>query len=220
MGAVGFNVTMPHKSLVAELVPGARLGSVNTLYRGKRGWKAASTDGEGFAKGLARVGNELATFAEIVVLGGGGAAQAVLRHALETTDAHVTVLRRGRKRDAALTRLTRRRGRLALLPLTPAALKGALAGRGGDTLLVQATSAPSAGDDLSAFVPALDGYGGVVSDLVYAKPSALYFAALARDLVAQDGESMLIEQARLSQLLWWGRCAPYEEMALALRNKD
>src|SRR5262245_24031324 len=38
LGAVGFNVTTPHKALVAALFPAAGLTSGNTLYRGKTGW--------------------------------------------------------------------------------------------------------------------------------------------------------------------------------------
>lgn len=199
LGALGFNVTQPHKLLVASLVAGHGLPSINTLYRGPTGWQAASTDGEGWARGLERTGHKLASFQNFVVLGGGGAVQSILR-----------VLPAG----APVTMLQRSDG-----TLTPAALGQALSGRGDETLLIQATSAPHHGDTLEAFAPALKSFRGVVSDIVYGKPSALYFTAIAQDLVAQDGESMLIEQARLSQKLWWGKAASYDEMAAALRNK-
>ena len=222
LGAVGFNVTTPHKALVASLVPEAGLTSANTLYRGAKGWQAASTDGPGWERGLARLGRELGSFAEVVVLGSGGAAVAVLAHLGRVRAASlpaVHVLRRTPARDADV--------RAALPPATPLTfgemtaegLAAALRGKDERTLLVQATSAPQKGDDLRELVPALTDFSGVVSDLVYAKPSALYFAAVAKDLTAQDGEAMLIEQARLSQELWWGRSAPYADMALALRGK-
>jgi hypothetical protein len=38
-------------------------------------------------------------------------------------------------------------------------------------------------------------------------------------LVSQDGEAMLIEQARLAQKLWWGRALAYADLATALRGK-
>ncbi len=201
LGAVGFNVTQPHKGAVAKLVPGSGLGSVNTLFRGEHGWTAASTDGEGFARGLLRTGRELGSFAEIVMLGSGGAAQAIVEHlATASLQPKLTTLRRAELQDAT-------------------ALTTALAGKGEETLLIQATSAPLKGDDLSSLTPALRDFRGVVCDLVYGKPSALYFAAVGKDLVAQDGEPMLIEQARLAQKLWWGKAAAYDEMAAALRGK-
>lgn len=201
LGALGFNVTQPHKGAVAKLVPGSGLTSVNTLFRGDQGWSAASTDGEGFARGLARTGRELASFEEIVLLGSGGAAQAILEHlATQPQQPKLTTLRRADLQSAT-------------------ALTAALAGKGEETLLIQATSAPLKGDDLSSLAPALKEFRGVVVDLVYGKPSALYFTAVAKDLVAQDGEPMLIEQARLAQKLWWGKAAAYDEMAAALRGK-
>jgi shikimate dehydrogenase len=221
LGATGFNVTTPHKALVASLVPGCTLASVNTLYRGPDGWKAASTDGAGFARGLGRLGKTLADFDEIVVLGSGGATTAVLAHICEAAAQRpaIKVLRRTPARDAGLRSALPQGAPLAFDDLTLAVLSAALAGKGERTLLIQATSAPHRGDDLAELVPALKAFRGVVADLVYGKPSALYHAANARDLLAQDGEAMLIEQARLAQQLWWGKAAGYEELAAALRGR-
>lgn len=214
LGAIGFNVTQPHKALVARM-HGGGLASVNTLFRGESGWKAASTDGAGYAAGLARTGFELSGFKNIVILGGGGAVRSIVGEI--GPGATVTILRRSSDGDAVLLGCTS--AALSFGDATPAALTQALADRGDETLFIQATSAPHAGDDLSAFVPALARFTGVVSDIVYGKPSALYFAAIAKDLTAQDGESMLIEQARLAQRLWWGKAAAYDDMAAALRSK-
>lgn len=205
MGAVGFNVTTPHKQLVAKLVPADGLSSVNTLYRGAEGWLSASTDGAGFARGLARLGRDVGSFRRVVILGDGGAARAIQEYIRSSVVPvpEIVVLSRTSKAE----------------PLTLTNLAAKVGGAGAETLVVQATSAPQRGDDLAALVPALDGFGGVLVDLVYGKPSALYFSAIARDLVAQDGEAMLIEQARLSQELWWGRSAGYDELARALRGK-
>lgn len=202
MDAVGFSVTTPHKGVVARLFPACGLESVNTIYRGAGGWHAASTDGEGFAKGVARLGKALADYERIVLLGSGGAAAAVRAHVERMPGART------------LIELSRSSGNLDLATLT-----ASLAGHAEETLLVQATSAPQKGDDLSSLSPALADFTGHVSDLVYGKPSALYFAAIAKDLTAQDGEAMLIEQARLAQRLWWGKAASYDDMALALRGK-
>jgi shikimate dehydrogenase len=233
LGAVGFNVTTPHKELVGKYVAkrlekkGATVPrSVNTLYRGKKGWLAASTDAEGFALGLERAGRALESFERIVVLGSGGAAVALMEHWATLPFAKtlkLVVHRRDKSRDGALRRAVaahkKLKASLAIAPLKPAAVAKTLAGAGPETLLVQATKAPQSGDDMSAFDVALDDFHGVVADLVYGKPSALYFGALSRNLTAQDGEAMLVEQARLSQRLWWGKAASYEDLAAVLRGK-
>jgi shikimate dehydrogenase len=219
LGALGFNVTQPHKTLVAGLFKGCGMASVNTLYRGESGWIPASTDGEGYARGLSRTGRELTSFARIVILGAGGAVRAILASLGAKTGTEITILRRTAANDPVLKDCVPAGITLAFAPATPEALTAALKDRGDDTLFIQATSAPHQGDDLANFVPALRSFTGVVSDIVYGSPSTLYFSALAKNLVAQDGESMLIEQARLAQTLWWGKAAAYDAMAAALRGK-
>lgn len=221
MGAVGFSVTKPHKGLVASLLPKTKLASVNTLFRGKTWWEGASTDGDGFVAGLQRIQVDVGQLEHVVVIGAGGATTSLFeafgRHAKQKPG--LAVLRRSDQNDAALKKVLPKGWAPEFLPLDRRTLAGALAGKGAETLLIQASSAPQNGDDLGELVPALDGYAGAVADLVYGKPSALYSAALAKDLVCQDGEAMLIEQARLAQNLWWGRALPYDEMAMALRGK-
>ncbi len=221
MGAVGFSVTKPHKSLVAGLLPSNKLASVNTLFRGKTWWEGTSTDGDGFIQGLTRIQVDVKTLAHVVILGSGGATSALVTALVRTAKQQPTIriLRRGDKSDAALARLLPGGWLAEFQSMDVATLTKALKGKAEDTLLIQASSAPQNGDDLSALVPALDGYRGALADLVYGKPSALYFAAIAQDLVCQDGEAMLIEQARLAQKLWWGRALAYDELAVALRGK-
>ena len=213
MGAAGFNVTTPHKELVASLFPASGLASANTLYRGKAGWLAASTDGEGFALGLARLGRPLDTFRRIVLLGSGGASLALLAYmgAVLAKVPELYILRRNAQRDAALSAVAPCKPQF--LPWSADALRSALQASSANCLLIQASSAPQRGDDLAGFVTALSGFTGTLSDLVYGKPSALYREAVSMGLPAQDGQAMLIEQARLSQQLWWGQAAAYDAMA-------
>ena len=77
-------------------------------------------------------------------------------------------------------------------------------------LIIQASSAPIKGDDLSHLLPALKSFRGHLADLVYGKPSALLKYAQDQGLACQDGLPMLIEQARLAQELWWGESAGFE----------
>jgi shikimate dehydrogenase len=215
----GFNITQPHKELAAQLFGGDRYTSVNTLYRSAAGWSAASTDGEGFDRGLSRLGRELSSFAEVVFIGAGGAVSAVLEYMARTMKQlpKVTVLRRTDARDELLRQVYG--GRLEFMSLGVDELRNCVGGRKQETLLVQASSAPLKGDDLSELIPAIADFGGKFVDMVYSTPSKLYFAALNADLDAIGGEPMLIEQARAAQKLWWGKSASYEEMLLALRGK-
>jgi len=221
LGAVGFNVTTPHKGLIAGLTPGDGRSSVNTLYRGANWWEAESTDGEGFANGLMRLGRAFDSFTELVVIGAGGAVRAILSHRASLGGAlpKVRVLRRNAARDDLVRAALPADADVTFADLTVEALAVALRGRGEGTLLIQATSAPQRGNDLVGLVPALAAFAGVVADLVYGQPSALYAAARAKGLPAQDGAAMLIEQARLSQMLWWGRAATYEDLMACLKGK-
>lgn len=223
LGALGFNVTTPHKAFVASIIPGCKLASVNTVFRGKNWWEAASTDGAGFALGLKRLGINISEFSDLIILGSGGVVAAILAYMSQLalvnqlpTLPMVHLLSRGRDCNDSLRSLWLQQGEIRFSDLNLKNLQNTLSmARQG--LLIQATSAPHRGDDLSELCPALKGFSGVVSDLVYARPSALFQVAKEYGLKAQDGTAMLIEQARLAQRLWWGRAAPYEELEAALK---
>lgn len=221
IGAVGFNVTVPHKVAVGQLVTGAPV-SVNTLYRGSEsaaGWQAASTDGEGFCAGLAHLGREVASFRKLVLLGSGGAVQALVGHfsASGVTFEEVTVLRRSERHDAAIEAVAGT-WPVAFRPLVADELAAVVAGSDEDTLMVQGTSAPLRGDDLSHLLVGFDRFRGTFVDLVYGTPSALLAQARGMGLPCQDGVPMLVEQARASQMLWWGKAAGYEELVALLQG--
>lgn len=228
IGGVGLNVTTPHKGLVADLLraraktPLPR--SINTLYRDASNpefWSAASTDGDGFVKGLARIGVDGDQIEEMVIVGSGGVVAALIERFSRDSSAmkKIMVLRRNNQNDGVLQSAAPKNFPLSFGALSVDALTKELQGKEATTLFVQATNAPQTGDDLKELVPALRQFEGVVCDLIYDKPSALYFAALAQHIKAQNGEAMLIEQARLSQKLWWGKAAVYEDMAAVLRAK-
>ena len=224
MGAMGLNVTKPHKESVAALFPGCGLTSVNTLYRGSHWWIPASTDGEGFIRGFERLGRSIQTIKNLIILGGGGASQAIVRHIVEmhkknptTICQQITVL--CRRPQIAHDWVSMLDFPINIERLNPEKLKEILSAETSHHVIVQATSAPHQGDMMEEYINVLDGYRGVFVDLIYDKPTKIYYAALSRDILAQDGESMLIEQARLSQELWWGKSLPYDMIREALRNE-
>lgn len=82
LGAVGLNVTIPHKQAVMPLLHGVtplarRIGAVNTLLRQPHGWAGDNTDMAGFMAPLQRQGVDLKNKTALV-LGGGGSARAVV----------------------------------------------------------------------------------------------------------------------------------------------
>ena len=215
-GGHGLNVTTPHKELVAKAVQ-SKLRSVNTLYRGQSAWETASTDGEGFARAVARTGRGLDSYTGLVILGSGGASAAILSYLQsQKAQARVHLLRRSNKKDEALSQDLARE--ISFYDFNVEALGDCLSQvNHSDSLLIQASSAPLKGDDLSHLLPAFESFGGDMADLVYGKPSALYEMAKKRGQTCQDGLPMLIEQARLAQELWWGESAGFDEVLAPLQ---
>jgi shikimate dehydrogenase len=227
LGGRGLNVTMPHKNLVATLVPSDGLASVNTLVRTELGWKGFSTDGEGFLAGLAKASASIRDFDAVIILGSGGSAQAVLAAIAKATKDHpiiAVVHRRSKNNDHHIL------AAVADDPVLMLTIRSLDAESFTDTLretqdlrrlVIQATSAPKHGDSLQGYVQALQylSKNDLLVDLIYDQPSALYLDALGRNLRCMNGLPMLIEQARLSQVLWWGKSANYEELVAALDHQ-
>lgn len=81
LDAIGFNVTMPHKNKVVELLDEVSeevkiIGSVNTVKNEKGRLIGYNTDGKGFIKALQEAGADIRN-KKIVMAGAGGAARAI-----------------------------------------------------------------------------------------------------------------------------------------------
>ncbi|MBR6257387.1 MAG: shikimate dehydrogenase [Lachnospiraceae bacterium] len=84
----GLNVTVPHKQAVRAFLAyedeaAARIGAVNTLKREADGWHGYNTDMPGFLRALKSDGINLKG-RNVVVLGAGGAARAIVSAVLES----------------------------------------------------------------------------------------------------------------------------------------
>lgn len=216
----GFNVTKPYKSLVAKLIPGCSLSSVNTVYIDDGKLQGASTDAEGFVNALMHLGKKISNFSQVVILGSGGVVSALLEYIEKDERLYhipIKVFRRSAKNDEVIKDIVNNTS-VSFLPFDVDPLKGTVS-NGEETLLIQATSAPLHGDGLGGLLPALEKFRGVIVDLVYGVPSELYHYAIQKKIPAQDGLPMLIEQARLSQELWWGESAGYSDISKALKLK-
>ncbi len=222
-GYAGWNVTVPHKARMLELVDEAeeeaRLArSVNTVVcRGGRLF-GASTDGYGLAAAVREnFGLELAG-RRVVLLGAGGAARAVAVYMIRRGAAALCIANRTPSRAEALAELLEGIGtdcELRALPLSdPIALPAAI--RNSD-LVVQATSAGLRPGEPPPIPVAWLAPHTAVFEMIY-RPTPFLAGARARGCRAADGRGMLLHQGAQSFRIWTGRPAPLEVMRRALNQ--
>ena len=220
LGAVGANVTIPHKRaalvLADEATPAARaLGAANTLVRTAEGWRADNTDVAGFVAPLDAHRRQLAG-APVVVLGAGGAARAVVYGALTELGAGaVTVVARRPEQAEALAADLGRLG--------SAEVRVATADEAGpcvrDAALVVNATPLGMGDGRTPWADDGDFRAGqIVYDLVY-RPARtpLLAAAVRRGATPIGGLPMLLGQAAGSFRQWTGRDFPLDVAEAAAR---
>ncbi len=208
-GWLGLGVTAPYKPVVAGLVDevepdAAAIGAVNNVVRTADGRLIGfNSDAPGF-----RVGAELAMGrsiegAEVVVVGAGGAAQAVVFACLDAGAARVTVANRTVGRAAALVERLDvvRPGAAQAVATEDRGVRAALATA---DLAVNATTVGMLHPGMTIPVDALPAHA-TVFDLVYVPPETpLLTAARARGLRAANGAEMLIAQAAIAFERWTG----------------
>ena len=197
-GLGGLSVTMPHKEDVAELVDeldaaAAALHSVNTVVPISDGrLKGHSTDGAGFLASLAAQGVEIEG-KRVCVLGGGGAARAIVDALARAGAAAITVVNRSHERATVAAALAEGVGAVG----QPDAIADC-------DILVNATSIGMGSDELPCD-PQLLHDGQVVADIVYhPRSTALLAAARDRGAHTVEGLGMLVHQAVVQQQLWTG----------------
>lgn len=218
IGAVGANVTVPHKQAVAALCDhvsdeAALIGAVNTLIWGEHGLTGDNTDALGLADDLER------TVAPVpgsrwLLLGTGGAALAAAV-AIGRLQGEVTVA--GRRPDAAasVAALARRAGSSAAEVIDVADAVALAAACAEAAVVVNATPLGMAGERVPDPLQDLAA-DQVAYDLVYGQETPFVAAARVRGAAGHDGLGMLLGQAALSYERWTGRTAPRTVMAAAL----
>lgn len=206
LGFRGVNVTVPHKEAVIahldRLEPEAQaIGAINMVVVEQGVLVGGNTDAAGFAAPLASLPLD---GAQVVVVGAGGAARAVLATLRARSVGHVTMLNRSLERAEALLRDLALNGTAAGLdaPLPPA------------SLLVNASSLGMVGQpplqlDLTPLAS-----DAVVYDLVYAPlETELLGRARASGLATIDGLEMLVGQAAVAFERFFGVAPPREHDA-------
>ncbi len=202
-GYAGANVTVPHKeAALACSQPDDRaraVGAANTLWLDGV-LRSSNSDVEGFLDNLdACAPGWDRGLGKAVVLGGGGAARAVIYALLQRGIERIVLVNRTHERAEALRQRFGARVHLMQWDKRDAALDDA-------ALLVNTTTLGMAGQaDLSLDIARLPGHA-IVADLVYVPlVTPLVRAAKARQLRTADGLGMLMHQAVRGFLLWFGK---------------
>lgn len=211
LGAIGANVTMPHKEAVTSHLDGlsgdaSSIGAVNTIQRLGDRLVGHNTDVDGFASFLADDAGLDAGGSRCLVMGAGGAARAVVCALNRLGAAHIAVSAR---RDAQAERV------IALAPSAARLEWAEAAPRAGEfDLVVNATPLGMRGEALLGDASFREGQA--VVDLVYDPPiTPLVEQARRAGAAGWGGLGMLVHQAAASLRIWSGQEAPVEAMAMA-----
>ena len=212
LGFAGANVTMPHKTDVAEAVDALtedarRLQAVNTVVVGSDGLAGHNTDAPGFDRFLRRDAGFDAAGRSTLIFGAGGAARACALALARADAARVTVA----ARDPAATDGLRSacdglRTDLAVVAFEDAPSHPA-------ELVVNATPLGIDGETLP--LPPLSPDTLVVDLLYHPAVTPLQRSAREAGSTVFGGLGLLLHQAALSFEVWTGQQAPLEVMSAA-----
>ena len=203
-GYVGANVTMPHKDAALRLSePDERaraVGAANTLWLDGAGrLRSTNTDVEGFIGALDAASpgwHERSKSA--VVMGAGGAANAVVYGLIERGLSAIHVANRTYEKAVAIRQRFGASVQPAGWDAVPSLLKGA-------KLLINATSLGMKGQPELVIDLGTLAADAVVSDIIYVPlKTPLLAAAEARGLKTSNGLDMLLHQAVRGFELWFG----------------
>ena len=219
----GGNVTVPHKETVLPFLDRhteavSATGACNTFWAEDGTVWGDNTDVEGFLATWRSATRGLPDGLEVLVLGAGGAARAVLCALLQAPGAaRIRLWNRTEERAWALARdfgaggVDPARGRSGRIhPVS--AYAGAV-----PDVVVNATSAGLNGEGMPVDLDRLGAPPRRVLDLVYGKePTPLCRHAVRIGIPAVDGREMLVRQAEASYTRWFGEPPPRGVMTRAL----
>jgi shikimate dehydrogenase len=213
LGAMGANVTMPHKEEVVKLLDDVSgdaqaIGAVNTIQRLGHRLIGHNTDVDGFRAFLEEdAGADLGGKA-CLVLGAGGAARAVVKALHDLGAAGIAIAARTPERGEEVTAQVAR-GDTRVCDWDDAETEAEEA----DVIVNATPIGMREGDPLPGvrFHP-----GQVVVDLVYDPPSTeMVERARSAGADAWGGLGMLVHQAAASFRIWTGQDPPLQTMSAA-----
>jgi shikimate dehydrogenase len=216
LGAMGANVTMPHKEAVLELLDdvsgdAAAIGAVNTIQRYGDQLLGHNTDVDGFKEYLTGDAGVDPAGSSALVLGAGGAARAVVRALADLRVSTISIAARDPMKASIVGAIASDLTKVERWDRAPELATTA-------DLIVNATPLGARGEDPLPgirFRP-----GQFVVDLVYVPPTtSLVRRARAAGASAANGLGMLVHQAASSFRIWTGMDPSIEAMsAAALRS--
>jgi len=219
----GLNVTVPHKEVVMRFLksysPEARwIGAANTIALTPRGPKGFNTDGVGYLASLKEESGFSPRGKNVVILGAGGAARAILAALLKAGAGKVTIANRTLSKARALKKEFSGKFPKTFLEAKTLKSRDLSAAFEETDLLVNASSA---GMDERSPLPPLPlsklRSSALVSDIVYCPPETpLLRHARKLGLKTHGGLGMLLHQGALSFEIWTKRKAPLSVMRRAL----
>ncbi len=219
----GVNLTIPHKqAILSELdeIEGDSLfsGSVNTVINRNGRLVGTSTDGSGFLQSLREEGHWDPNGAEVLMLGAGGSAAALIYSLISAKVKTLTVLNRDVDRAVQLREQVGRKTGFTIEAEGLGSL-GALE-RERYQLLINTTSV-GLHEDQSLIAPAWFHSGLLVYDLVYRRGGTqLLREAREAGCRTLSGLSLLLYQGAQSFSLWFNQEAPIEKMREALQSSE
>src|SRR2546426_9882808 len=211
LGFDGFNVTMPHKTGIIEMLDrldktAEKIGSVNTVATTKSGLAGYNTDGEGAIRALRSYGLE-PNNKRILVLGAGGAAQALV-HRLSADNNTVSILNRTLDKARQIADKATGPGKTSYGELTKNSLE---IGIEDADLLVNATPIQTSTLMSQLRIPVNRVKDtGWVFDLAYDMPAE----PIGRRTISPL--EMLVHQAALSYEIWLNETGPFALMRSSL----
>ena len=207
----GLSVTTPHKEAVAaavdQLSPVAiKLGAVNCVRRSGEVLIGENTDGKGFVESVrSGLGIEPEN-SNVVVVGAGGAARAVIL-ALAEAGATVAVVNRTKDKAEKIV------NQMAMENISTSGFESI----SDADLIVQATPLGMRNDDPLPFDPNLIRQGQTLVDLIYhPQRTPIAESAAARGAQIANGVGMLLYQAGEQFRIWTGEEPPLHVMAAAV----
>ena len=100
----GLSLTMPLKEIVLQVADevdelAMRINSANTLVRAEQGWRALTTDVNGFAQAL--LAHDVTNYKKVTILGSGATARAAAA-SCDGPNRHISVIHRTPERESAM----------------------------------------------------------------------------------------------------------------------
>lgn len=220
LNLVGVNVTVPHKEHIVRhldsLSEEATLcGAVNTVVNRDGHLFGDNTDGRGFLQSLKEYGLSPKQ-GEIILIGAGGSARAVLVSLLRAGYGPVTIVNRTVTNAKALVRKFQGLSKRPVHARPLDALQDtALLQRA--ALIINSTSVGLHGEKFFPLAYAESPRNCLFYDLLYRpEPTSFLQGALKVKRTILDGREMLFHQGALAFSLWTGVPAPLTEMKRAL----